>query len=110
MAIDIVDLPINSMVDLSIVMWLFHKTMTIIMVPITKPLPKKYKPSRTLRREVCCENCLVYKKQGHPDVVCAIPRRLEMAQEKGLLKLGAGEASHEESKWVSLVNSDTIWL
>eukprot|EP00746_Dinoflagellata_sp_MGD_P091760 gnl/MRDRNA2_/MRDRNA2_36348_c0_seq1.p1 gnl/MRDRNA2_/MRDRNA2_36348_c0~~gnl/MRDRNA2_/MRDRNA2_36348_c0_seq1.p1 ORF type:complete len:1184 (-),score=253.37 gnl/MRDRNA2_/MRDRNA2_36348_c0_seq1:15-3260(-) len=34
---------------------------------------------------VCCENCLVYKKQGHPDVVCAIPRRLEMAQEKGLL-------------------------
>ena len=28
---------------------------------------------------------LVYKKQGHPDVVCAIPRRLEMAQEKGLL-------------------------
>ncbi|CAL1135370.1 unnamed protein product, partial [Cladocopium goreaui] len=31
---------------------------------------------------VCCENCLVYKKQGHPDVVCAIPRRLEMAQEK----------------------------
>eukprot|EP00971_Amphidinium_carterae_P310188 6163780-Amphidinium_carterae.1 len=34
---------------------------------------------------VCCENCLVYKKQGHPDVLCAIPRRLEMAQEKGLL-------------------------
>ena len=28
---------------------------------------------------------MVYKKQGHPDVVCAIPRRLEMAQEKGLL-------------------------
>ena len=60
-----------------------------------------YKPSRTLRREVCCENCLVYKKQGHPDVVCAIPRRLEMAQEKGLLKLGAGEASKNEESKVS---------
>jgi len=34
---------------------------------------------------VCCENCFVYKKPNHPDVVCAIPRRLEMAQEKGLL-------------------------
>jgi len=34
---------------------------------------------------VCCENCLVYKKPGHPDIVSAIPRRLEMAQEKGLL-------------------------
>lgn len=34
---------------------------------------------------VCCENFLCYKKQGHPDVVCAMPRRLEMAQEKGLL-------------------------
>ena len=34
---------------------------------------------------VCCENCLVYKKANHPDVVCAVPRRLEMAQEKGLL-------------------------
>jgi hypothetical protein len=44
---------------------------------------------------------LVYKKQGHPDVVCAIPRRLEMAQEKGLLKLGAGEASKNEESKVS---------
>eukprot|EP00397_Hematodinium_sp_SG-2012_P002911 GEMP01002919.1.p1 GENE.GEMP01002919.1~~GEMP01002919.1.p1 ORF type:complete len:1075 (+),score=238.62 GEMP01002919.1:465-3689(+) len=34
---------------------------------------------------VCCENSLVYTKPSHPDVVCAIPRRLEMAQEKGLL-------------------------
>ncbi|CAD7967800.1 unnamed protein product [Amoebophrya sp. A120] len=34
---------------------------------------------------VCCENHLCYKKQGHPDVMCAIPRRLEMAQDKGLM-------------------------
>lgn len=34
---------------------------------------------------VCCENSLIYKKANHPDVICALPRRLEMAQEKGLL-------------------------
>ena len=57
--------------------------------PSTSPLSK----ASGLFPEVCCENCLVYKKQGHPDVVCAIPRRLEMAQEKGLLKLGPARGS-----------------
>lgn len=30
---------------------------------------------------VCCENFVVYKRPDHPDVACAIPRRLEMAQD-----------------------------
>jgi splicing factor 3B subunit 3 len=34
---------------------------------------------------VCCENCILYRRPGHPEIVCAIPRRLEMAQEKGLM-------------------------
>ncbi|CAD7967230.1 unnamed protein product [Amoebophrya sp. A25] len=34
---------------------------------------------------VCCENFITYKKQGHPDVSCAIPVRLEMARDKGLM-------------------------
>ncbi|XP_053993630.1 uncharacterized protein LOC128884334 isoform X2 [Hylaeus volcanicus] len=30
---------------------------------------------------VCCANYLVYKRPDHPDVSCAIPRRLEMPQD-----------------------------
>jgi splicing factor 3B subunit 3 len=42
---------------------------------------------------VCCENCILYRRAGHPEVVCAIPRRLEMAQEKGLMVVCA--ATHK---------------
>lgn len=34
---------------------------------------------------VCCENYLVYKKPDHEDIYCAVPRRLEMGQDKGLM-------------------------
>eukprot|EP00920_Eleutheroschizon_duboscqi_P012529 GHVT01029802.1.p1 GENE.GHVT01029802.1~~GHVT01029802.1.p1 ORF type:complete len:731 (+),score=211.20 GHVT01029802.1:281-2194(+) len=33
---------------------------------------------------VGCENFVVYKKKDHEDIYCALPRRLEMGQEKGL--------------------------
>eukprot|EP00922_Rhytidocystis_sp_ex-Travisia-forbesii_P054171 GHVS01080361.1.p1 GENE.GHVS01080361.1~~GHVS01080361.1.p1 ORF type:complete len:1235 (-),score=154.80 GHVS01080361.1:223-3927(-) len=34
---------------------------------------------------VCCENFLVYRKPEHEEISCALPRRLEMGQDKGLL-------------------------
>ncbi|KAK2194825.1 bifunctional Cleavage-polyadenylation specificity factor, partial [Babesia duncani] len=34
---------------------------------------------------VCCDNFLVYKNIGQPEVACAYPRRLEMAEDKPLM-------------------------
>ncbi|OEH79966.1 splicing factor 3b subunit 3 [Cyclospora cayetanensis] len=34
---------------------------------------------------VCCENVILYKKIDHEEVACAIPRRLEMGSDRGLV-------------------------
>eukprot|EP01029_Cantina_marsupialis_P031672 TRINITY_DN9195_c0_g1_i1.p1 TRINITY_DN9195_c0_g1~~TRINITY_DN9195_c0_g1_i1.p1 ORF type:complete len:1219 (-),score=407.38 TRINITY_DN9195_c0_g1_i1:149-3805(-) len=34
---------------------------------------------------VCCENWLIYKKEGHPDIRTLLPRRVNLAHERGLL-------------------------
>ncbi|KAH0475974.1 MAG: hypothetical protein KVP17_002306, partial [Porospora cf. gigantea B] len=34
---------------------------------------------------VCCENFLTYRKPGHPEMSCALPRRLEMGADKSVI-------------------------
>uniref|UniRef100_A0A803KTF9 EF-hand domain-containing protein n=1 Tax=Chenopodium quinoa TaxID=63459 RepID=A0A803KTF9_CHEQI len=38
---------------------------------------------------VCAENFVIYKNQGHPDVRCLIPRRLDLPAERGVLIVSA---------------------
>ncbi|GFE54728.1 splicing factor 3b subunit [Babesia ovis] len=46
------------------------------------PIPGGDGPGGVL---VCCEDFLVYRNMDHPEVTCAYPRRLEMAQNKPLM-------------------------
>ena len=54
---------------------------------------------------VCCENFILYKNQGHPDVRAVIPRRADLTPERGVLIVCAG-AHKQKSLFFFLVQSE----
>eukprot|EP00923_Selenidium_pygospionis_P001039 GHVN01001572.1.p1 GENE.GHVN01001572.1~~GHVN01001572.1.p1 ORF type:complete len:1229 (+),score=96.51 GHVN01001572.1:8231-11917(+) len=52
------------------------------LIPVPAGTQNSEAPSGVI---VCCENFLVYKKPDHEDVVCALPRRLEMGKDRGMI-------------------------